>query len=135
MSLKCDNKIQKSVENNFHHNITHILKVSLQGFIKEEEILILRMSSHAKKFYWRLVFFIHHELMYLSTSMLLSINFRILFSKPNPRNSSYHIVKKIQKYFRFLNVTPGFASIWKLKLSCFNLWHWSSTFCFQLHFS
>lgn len=93
--LKCDSKIQKSIEYNFHHNITHLLKVSVQSFTKEEEILItLCMSYHAKFFYWRLSFsftFIHHELTYLSTSMFLYINYRILFSKPSPKNSSYQI--------------------------------------------
>lgn len=55
--LKCDGKIQKPLEYHFHHNITHLLKVSVQGFIKEEEILIiLCMSYHAKFFYWRLFF-------------------------------------------------------------------------------
>lgn len=56
LSLKCDSKIQKSIEYNFHCNITHNLKVSVQGFIKEEEILILCMSYHAKFFYWRFFF-------------------------------------------------------------------------------
>lgn len=98
LSLKRDSKIQKFVEYNFHHNVIHLLKVFVQGFYKggantDSMHVAKRRSKYwsyacrtMQNFFTEVSYCIHHELMYLSTSMFLTLNFRMLFSKPNPRN-------------------------------------------------
>lgn len=49
--------MQKSVKYNFHHNVTHLSKVSVQGFIKEKELLIADMQVLPCNFFFIIILF------------------------------------------------------------------------------
>lgn len=89
--LKCDGKIQKPLSFSSQHHPP--FKGFSSRFYKGGGNLDYSMHVlPCKIFLLEIIFsftFIHHELTYLS--MFLFINYRILFSKPNPRNSSYQV--------------------------------------------
>lgn len=75
--LKCDSKMQKYVKYNFHHNVTHLSKVSVQGFITEKELLIADMQVLPCNFFFHNNFvFIH---LFIHTCLALCFYLFYLF--------------------------------------------------------